>query len=296
MVRLIHKHEFIRAQQGLRELLPAGQFPLRHGVDEKTYKVLDPKVPSFVAVNRHTGEVVWKDSSPGENLVEGQWGSPAYGVVDGVEQVAFPGGDGWLYSFEPKTGKLLWKFDCNVHEKEGEESSNQLLCTPVFHGKQVLLAVGQNPEAGGAPGCLRAIDATKRGDISKTAEVWRVEGDDFGVSIATVAIHDGLVYATQLDGLIDCFELSSGKRVWQHDLLAYVWGSPYVADGKVYVRNGDGDVVILAAGKKKKVLATNTLPGLYHGTVVASDGVLYVAGESQLYAIAPAADDKKTEK
>lgn len=258
------------------------------GVDDETRVVKNPAAPSFVAVNRLTGKVVWQDSSPGERIVDGQWGSPAYGVVDGKPQVAFPGGDGWIYAFEPTTGKPLWKFDCKAHEarKDGKpETANHLVATPVYSGHRVLIAVGPNPELSVGPGCLRAIDARKRGDVTASAELWRTPAGEFGGSISTVAVHDGLVYAAQLDGLLDCFDLATGRRVWQHDLLATVWGSPLVADGKVYIRNEDGDVVVLKAGKQKQVLATNTLPGLIHGSVVAANGVLYIAGEKRLYAI-----------
>ena len=58
-----------------------------------------------------------------------------------------------------------------------------------------------------------------------------------------------------------------------------------VADGKIYVRNGDGEVVILQAGRKKKLIRTNSLPDLFQGTPVFSHGVLYLATESRLYAI-----------
>ncbi len=255
------------------------------GVDNNTHKVKKPGAPSFIAVNRRTGKVVWKDSSPGDRIVDGQWGSPACGVVEGRPQVAFPGGDGWLYAFEPETGKLLWKFNCKAHEKA--KTQNHLLATPVYAGTWVLVAVGPNPELGSGPGCLRAIDARKRGDVTGSGEAWRTGPTDFGCSISTVAVHEGLVYAAELDGFLQCIDLATGKRIWRHDLLSTVWGSPLVADGKVYIRNGDGDVVVLQAGRKIKVLATNTLPGLQQGTVVAAAGVLYIAGTHQLYAVAP---------
>ena len=262
------------------------------GVDDREHVVKNPEAPSFLAANRHTGKIVWQDASPGASLIEGQWGSPAYGKVDGVGQVAFPGGDGWMYCFEPKTGELLWKFDCKVHER-GEDgtpkTANYIVGTPVFYGHRLIIANGQNPEAGGGPGCLRVIDARKRGDISKTAELWRIDGRDFGVSIGTVAVHEGLVYATELDGFVSCVDLETGKRVWRHDMLAYVWGSPYVADGKVYVRNEDGDCLVLKTGRELEELALNTLPGLIHGTVVASDGVLFIAGSDMLFALAEGA-------
>lgn len=256
-----------------------------HGVDETSHKVTNPDAPSFLAVNRNTGAIVWKDASPGAKILEGQWGSPAHAVVDGVAQVVFPGGDGWLYAFEPTTGKPLWRFDCKAHEPDDKKTRNQIVATPVFAGTRVLVAIGPNPEGGGGPGCLCAIDATKRGDITESGEAWRLT-KDFGASISTVAVHDGLVFAAELDGFIGCVELATGKRVWRHDMLATVWGSPLVADGKLYVRNEDGDVVVMKAGREAKVLATNALPGLSHGTVVATDGVLYVAGVDKLYAIA----------
>ena len=53
----------------------------------------------------------------------------------------------------------------------------------------------------------------------------------------------------------------------------------------MYQQTGDGEVVVLQAGKEKKVLATNALPGLGHGTPTAANGVLYVTGDTRLYAM-----------
>ena len=76
-------------------------------------KVPSPKAPSFLAVNKNTGKVVWQDNSPGDGILRGQWSSPALGLVDGVQQAFFAGGDGWLYGFNARTGERLWKFDLN---------------------------------------------------------------------------------------------------------------------------------------------------------------------------------------
>jgi outer membrane protein assembly factor BamB len=260
------------------------------GADHKSGKVKNPKAPSFLAVDRASGKLVWQDATPGAGIISAQWGSPAYAVVEGQPQVVFPGGDGWLYAFEPATGTLIWKFNCKAHEKvtaDGTpETANQLVGMPVYSGHRVLIATGIDTDTNG-PGALRAIDARKKGDVTKTAELWRISGDDFTCSISTVAVQEGLVYAVQMSGLLDCIDLETGKKVWRHDLLSNAWGSPLVADGKVYVRDGDGEIVVLQAGREKKLLAKNgDLPGLEHGTVVAANGALYIAGKSKLYAIA----------
>jgi outer membrane protein assembly factor BamB len=261
-----------------------------HGSDYKKHKVLNPQAPSFIAVDRVSGKVLWQDNSPGANILAGQWGSPSYGTVDGREQVIFPGGDGWVYSFTPATGKLIWKFNCKAHEKldaDGKpETANQLLAAPVLSGHRVVIATGIDTDTNG-PGCLRAIDARQRGDVTSTAELWRIAGDDFGATMSTVAIHEGLVYAVQLAGFVDCIELETGKRIWQHDLLSTSWGTPLVADGKLYVRDGDDEVLVFKTGREKKLLAKNdSMPSLGNGSIVAANGVLYLAGSKKLYAVA----------
>ena len=123
---------------------------------------------------------------------------------------------------------------------------------------------------------LAASNARKSGDVTATAELWKLTGDDFGTSISTVAVHEGLVYAIQQIGFIDCIELETGKRVWQHDMLAVSWGSPLVADSKLYSRNGDGDVIVMKTGREKVIIAKNAeaLPSVDNGSVVAANQVL----------------------
>ncbi len=261
-----------------------------HGTDHKAGHVKNAAAPSFIAVDRQTGKMAWQDSSPGAGILSGQWGSPAYGVVDGQPQVAFPGGDGWLYAFEPTNGKLRWKFNCKAHEKisaKGEpETRFNLVAAPVYAGHRVFIAIGE-PEASSGSGALRCIDARLRGDVTKSAELWRLGGEEFNDSISMVAVQDGLVYAADAPGYLSCIDLATGKRIWFHDLQSNIWGSPLVADGKVYLQIGDGDVVIFQAGREKKLLKKNDgLADMAHGTPVAANGVLYLTGQKRLYAIA----------
>ena len=247
-----------------------------------------PKAPSFIAVDAKNGKVVWQDMSPGDRILAGQWSSPAYGVVDGKPMVVFPGGDAWLYAFEPRTGKLIWKFNGRANETAEDgvyESINQLVATPVIHKNRVYIAVGQDPESGDGDGCLWSIDATKTGDISQTGQVWKRERRDFGRSISTVAIADGLLYAVELGGYLQCINVDTGEQYWRHDLMASVWGSPVVADGKVYVINEDGTVHIFAHNKEKKLLAENEMNDASHGTVAIANSTLFIVAGKKLFAL-----------
>ncbi|MEC7841449.1 MAG: PQQ-binding-like beta-propeller repeat protein [Candidatus Latescibacterota bacterium] len=261
-----------------------------NGVDEGHVHIPSPFAPSFIAVNKKTGEVVWEDASPGMGILHGQWSNPAYGVMGGVPQVVFPGGGGWIYSLKPETGELIWKFDCNpkdsVWELGGRGTRNNILSTPVIYGDRVYVGVGQDPEHGEAGGHLYSIDATGKGDVTATHAVWHLGGKEFNRTMSTAAIDDGLMYITDLSGFLYCLDLETGKKVWTYDAFAAVWGSCYVADGKVYFGDEDGDVAILKAGRKMELLAEINMGSAIYTTPIGVDGVLYIASRNTLFAIA----------
>jgi outer membrane protein assembly factor BamB len=146
-----------------------------NGVDEGHVNLPADDAPSFLCLRRSTGEVLWTDNSPGANVLHGQWSSPAFAVIDGVPQVIFGAGDGWLYGFhaegENGKSKLLWKFDCNpktsLYKLTGA-TRNHLIGTPVIYNELVFIAVGEDPEHGEGDGHLWCVDPKKRGDLSPT--------------------------------------------------------------------------------------------------------------------------------
>jgi len=314
-----------------------------NGVDEGHINVPAPKAPSFIKLDKRDGKVLWQNNDPTAKLAEapkgddqkvfikqlvdrgdliqhGQWSNPAYGIVKGQPQIIFPGGNGWIYSFDPN-GKLLWRFDCNpkdaFYELGSKGTRNDFIATPVIHDNKVYIGVGEDPEHLVAVGHLWCIDMSKSGDVSpelvtdssvfppktkanpNSALVWHYGGPTtpedrkklkrnyyFGRTMSTCAVHDGLVYAADLNGYLNCLDAATGKLYWSHYTKAETWCSPCWADGKVYIGNDDGAVFVFAHGKEKKLLAENSMPGpVRMAPVVAANDVLYVIAGNRLYAI-----------
>jgi len=284
-----------------------------NGVDESHVKIPSPQAPSFLALNKKTGEILWQDNTPSPHILHGQWSSPAVGVVNGQAQVYMPGGDGWLYALDAKTGEHIWKFDLNpkdsVWKEAGRGDRNSIIATPVFYENSVVLGVGQDPENGDGIGHIYRIDATKRGDISPTTEdnkpnpnsgqIWHLGGIDqdgsqtgekgaeaFRRTLSTAAIHDGLGYVPDLSGRVHCIDFERGRRYWEADVLAAIWGSCMVADGKVFVGDEDGILTVFAEGKELKKLAEFEFNSSIYSTITIAHGVIFVTDRSRLYAIA----------
>ena len=82
-----------------------------------------------------------------------------------------------------------------------------------------------------------------------------------------------------------CLDADTGKLHWVYDMKAHMWGSTFVADGKVYVGDEDGDFVVLASVKKMTLLSETYFQAPIYSTTLVDNGVLYVATQSHLYAL-----------
>jgi len=254
-----------------------------NGQDESHVNIPSPRAPSIIAVNKKTGKLVWEDNSVFDRILHGQWSSPTVGEIGGVAQVIHGQGDGWVRGYEAATGKKLWEFDTNPKDSVWPKTRNEIISTPVVYEGLVYLANGQDPEHGEGVGHLYCIDPTKRGDITESGRVWHY--DKIRRSVSTAAIQDGVLYLSDFSGFLRALDPKTGQEFWVHDMLAAVWGSPMLADGKVYLGDEDGDVVVLQAGKEKKVLAEMNMGSSVYSTPIPAGGVLYIANRNQLYAL-----------
>jgi len=255
-----------------------------NGQDESHVNVPSPKAPSIIAINKNTGKLVWEDNSVEGRILHGQWSSAAVGKIGDVVQVVIGQGDGWVRGYEALTGKKLWEFDCNPKESVWPKTRNELIATPVIWDNKVYVANGQDPEHGEGVGHLYCIDPTKRGDITKTGQIWHY--DKIRRSISTAAIADGLLYYPDFSGFLHCLDAKTGQVYWVHDMFAAIWGSPLVVDGKVYLGDEDGDIAILQAGKEKKLLGEMNMGSSVYSTPVPAHGALFITNRNELYALA----------
>jgi outer membrane protein assembly factor BamB len=254
-----------------------------NGQDESHVNVPSPRAPALIAIDKTTGKLVWEDQGVGENVLHGQWSSPAVGNVGGQMQVVVGQGDGYVRGFEIKTGKRLWEFDLNPKDSVWPKTRNEVISTPIIVDNVVYIANGQDPEHGEGVGHLYAIDATKRGDITKTGQIWHY--GDIRRSISTGALFNGVLFYSDFSGFLHAVDAKTGKQVWKHDMFAAIWGSPMVIDSKVYLGDEDGDVTVLNADRTMKVLAESNMGSSVYSTPVPANGTLLIVNRNQLVAL-----------
>jgi outer membrane protein assembly factor BamB len=271
-----------------------------NGVDWTDKYVPAPYAPALICLDKKTGKLLGQERSgiSGRTLYC-NWSAPAFGDVGGRPTVVFGGGDGFLYGFDPApdaaTGTLkeLWRIDCNPPEyrqKDGKpvkyrdaKGPSEIIATPVIVGGRVYVPIGQDPEHGPGAGALSCITVEpKDGKLAPTI-VW--QNTNVGRTMSTPAVANGLVILPELHGMVHAIDAATGKAVWRQDIESDVWGSALIADGRAYVGNETGELVILSADRTDRLLGKIDLLGPIYASPVVANGVMYVATGGNLFAL-----------
>ncbi len=261
-----------------------------NGQNEGHTRVPSPRAPSLIAVNKHSGELIWRAIGAGDKVLHGSWSSPVAANVNGRMQVLFGGGDGWLRSYDAASGQELWRFDGNPKDarllpRAGVVSRGSIIASPVFAGGRVFIAMGQSPGHYNGPSFVYAIDPNGQGDVTKSGVLWTSR--DVGRVVGTPIVKDGLLYIGDLGGNVHCLDAATGAHLWKHETHDVIWGCLLLAGDRLYVGNSGGLMTVLRAGRRKELLAEIEMDApLYTRPAVVGDA-LYLATAHRLYLIGP---------
>jgi len=274
------------------DVLPLGDLLMvgtSNGQNEGHTRVPSPHAPSLIAVNKHSGELVWRAIGPGDRVLHGNWSSPVAANVNGRMQVLFGGGDGWLRAYDAASGQEIWRFDGNPKDarwlpRPGVLSRNFIIASPVFADGRVYVAMGQSPGHGNAPSSIHAVSPNGQGDVTKSGLLWTSR--EVSRVVGTPIVKDGLLYVGDVGGTVHCLDAATGVHLWKHETHDAIWGCFLLAGDRLYVGNDYGLMTVLRAGQRKELLAQIEMDApLYSRPAVIGDA-LYLATARRLYLIA----------
>lgn len=274
------------------EVLPLGDLLVvgtSNGQNEGHTRVPSPRAPNLIAVNKQSGEVVWRAIGAGDRVLHGDWASPAAGNVNGRIQVFYGGGDGVLRGFDAESGQELWHFDGNPKDarflpRPGVFSRSSIIASPIFDDGRVFIAMGQSPGHGNAPSFVYAVSPNGQGDVTKSGLLW--SSSEVGRVVGTPIVKDGLLYVGDLSGTVHCLDAVTGAHLWKHETNDAIWGCFLLAGDRLYVGNAEGLMTVLRTGRKKELLGEVQVDAPLYSRPSVNGDSLYLATASRLYLIA----------
>ena len=179
---------------------------------------------TIVALNKKTGEVVWKAAIEGGDAAG--YASPIVVEADGVKQYVNMLAKG-LIGVDASTGAFLWRYDRTA------KGSPANMATPIARDGHVYSAA---PRTGGA-----LVKLVKEGAAFKPQEVY------FDNKLPT-AIGGAVLVGDQIYGtgqVMICADFMTGKVRWTDRGIGT--GSVCFADGRLYVHGENGEVALVEA-------------------------------------------------
>ena len=223
-----------------------------------------------VALDKKTGKTRWTHHRAFNFRTDNgdrkkAFGTPAVITHKGLTQLIAPAAVA-TESLDPLTGKLLW-----TAYTGGMNASAR----PIYGHGLVFITNGM--------GRMSAVRPEGKGELQGKNIAWASKR---GVPKKSSLILDGkLLFMVSDLGVASCVDAETGKAHWTERLGGNYAASPIFAGGRIYFFNEDGDIPVIEAGKKFKLLARNKLADGFMASPAISGNSLILRTKSNLYRI-----------
>ncbi|MEW4490139.1 PQQ-binding-like beta-propeller repeat protein [Thalassoglobus sp. JC818] len=231
----------------------------------------------FIAFDKRNGVPVWMN---GTSLLpdDTTYSAPVLAVIDGELQMIFASGDGGIHSMHPRTGKILWSYFV---------SGRGVNTAPLVVGNRVYCGHGEENLDTTDMGAVFCIDATKRGDITRTGEIWRKTGIFNGRSSPIMI--DGRLYVADDRAKLHCLDADTGESLGDPVRMGTMMRANLLyADGKIYAHEANGRGYIMTPTETGADIIHKfrfQRGEEAHGSPIVSEGRIFIPTTGNLYCI-----------
>ncbi|MHC4437891.1 MAG: PQQ-like beta-propeller repeat protein, partial [Planctomycetota bacterium] len=223
--------------------------------------IADDEISAMIALDGFTGEIAWQTKRP----VDCSWTSPIVARIDDQFQIITCSSP-WVTAYEPNKGTELWRANC---------LSSELGASPIYAGGFVFAIVPYEK--------LVAIRPNGKGDVTETHIAWVSE--EGGPDICSPVSNGKSIFMLASEGLLECYNVSDGKKLWEKELDEYFMASPSLVGNNLYLLSEKGAMFIAEVGTEYKELAKCELGEKCHASPAFADGRIYIRGVEHLYCI-----------
>jgi outer membrane protein assembly factor BamB len=218
----------------------------------------------LLALDGASGKLAWQAKRP----VANSWCSPILVQTERGLQI-ITASDPWVIAYEPGTGAEIWRAKC---------LTGDIAPSPIYAAGLVVVLEPYSK--------IVAVRAGGKGDVTKTHLAWSL--DEPGPDICSPLSNGELIFAQTSDGLLMCFKIADGKKLWEEDLRTDCRASPSLVGDKLYLLTENGVMIIAQVGPQYKELARRDLGEKCYASPAFVDGRIYIRGVENLYCISKA--------
>jgi outer membrane protein assembly factor BamB len=223
----------------------------------------------LIAVDAATGKTRWKTP---RKTTRACYATPCvFQPKDGRLELIFASQAHGVYGVEPENGKVLWEL--------ADAFDKRVVSSPVVAGGLIIAACG----AGEGGNYLVAVRPGEPGTHQKAELAYTIRKS--APYVPTSVCLGKLLFLWADDGVVSCVQAASGEVTWQERLGKHFFSSPVCVDDRLFCVSTTGDVMVIAASDRFKLLATNPLGETTHSTPAVAGGRMYIHTSKHLVSI-----------
>ena len=194
----------------------------------------------LIAFDKKTGVPRWLISTR-VRPEDTTYTTPVFTTFRGQAAMVFSAADGAIYAIQPRTGKTIWKY---------QASTRGINSTPVVDENGIVYAghAEQNSSDTTILGAVFAFDGNVEGEITEDKLLWKIPKRALGRS-SLVKLEDRIYFLEDGAQLV-ILDAKTGAQVAQKKLGRIMFGSPIVANGKLYIAENTGRFYVLKPTEK----------------------------------------------
>lgn len=177
----------------------------------------------YLGFDKRTGEIRYFMSTrlrPEDTI----YSAPVVAVLNGQKVVVVGSGDGYVYGFQPATGKHVFEY---------ELSRRGLNNSPTVVGDKIYVGHSEENPTGTKMGAVACLDGTLQGPLNEKGEIWKEL--EIGVGRAAPLVVEDRLYCFDDAGKLIVLDAKTGEPLSRKiPLGAMNFASPLYADGKIY--------------------------------------------------------------
>ena len=211
---------------------------------------------NVIAFAGKTGEQVWKTSRD----VKISWSSPIL-VNTGKQTEAMLVAEPFVISYNPATGKELWRFNCISGEVGPSLAyADGVVFSVNDYAKLAAVQVGASPKL-----------------------LW--ESDEYLSDIPSPVATAKYLFLPTSYGMMVCYDAKTGTKYWEKDFATPTYASPMSADGNIFQMDKKGVMHIFKADKTYTSVTESPLGEGSSCTPAFAGGKIIIRGDKNLYCI-----------
>ena len=211
--------------------------------------LIDHEGPSYLlSVDKRTGLTLWKTERDSRT----SYSSPTVVPVGDAHHIVCSSA-GSIDGYDPATGRLLWTYTDHI-------GGNRMATPLAFENGRFVLAAspGMHNENEAEARETNGIMSVEMVDGAYQSRfVWRTR--EAMPAYNTPIVHQGLAYWINRAGVVFCFDVKTGEKIYTNRIRQGCWATPIGIGERIYLFGKDGLTTVIATGKDFRVLAENQL-------------------------------------